>query len=217
MKPAKDSTVDYKKLVAKGYDICANAYNSAREKEKQLELSLLTSQLNDGASVLDIGCGAGVPIAKILAERFVVIGIDISLEQISRAQQNVKKGRFIHDDIMNQHFKSEAFDAVIMFYALFHLPREEHPKLIRRIYRWLKPKGLLLLTVTKSSNDSYTEDNFFGATMFWSNFSLDDYQFLLRDIGFVLQESCEIGHSYQGSCEIPSEQHPLLLAQKGNE
>ena len=106
MKPAKDSTVDYKKLVAKGYDICANAYNLAREKEKQLELSLLTSQLNDGASVLDIGCGAGVPIAKILAERFAVTGVDISLEQISRAQKNVLKGRFIHGDIMNQHFES---------------------------------------------------------------------------------------------------------------
>ena len=215
MKPARDS-IDYKRLVARGYDICANAYNLAREKEKQIELSPIFSQLKDGASVLDIGCGAGVPIAKILAERFAVTGVDISLEQIDRAQKNVKNGRFIHGDIMNQHFKSETFDAVTMIYTLFHLPREEHPQLIRRIYRWLKPRGLLLTTVTKSSHDSYTEDNFFGTTMFWSNFALSDYQFLLQDTGFTLKESCEIGHGYKSSFEIPSEQHPLLLAQKIN-
>ena len=216
MNPAKNSTVDCKRLVAKGYDICANAYNSAREKEKQRELSLITSQLKDGASVLVIGCGGGVPIAKILAERFALTGVDISFEQIVRAQKNVKNGRFIHGDIMNQHFKSETFVAVRIFYALFQLPREEHPELIRCIYRWLKPRGLLLVTVTNLSNDSYTEDDFFGTTMFWSKLSLSDYQFLLQDIGFALKESCEIGHGYQGSFETHSEQHPLLLAQKGN-
>lgn len=216
MKPAKDSTIDYKRLVAKGYNVCADAYNAAREKEKQPELSLLTSRLKNGASVLDIGCGAGVPIAKILAERFAVTGVDISLEQINRAQKNVEKGRFIYGDIMNQHFESKTFDAVTIFYALFHLPREEHSELIKRIYRWLKPKGLLLATVTKLSDDSYTEDSFFGTTMFWSNFSLGDYQFLLQNTGFVLIESCEIGHSYQSSFETPFELHPLLLAQKSN-
>ena len=32
----------------------------------------------NGAAVLDIGCGTGVPIAKSLAKRFSVTGVDAS-------------------------------------------------------------------------------------------------------------------------------------------
>ena len=34
--------------------------------------------LDDGVSVLDLGCGAGVPIARSLSRRYRVTGVDVS-------------------------------------------------------------------------------------------------------------------------------------------
>ena len=51
--------------------------------------------------MLDVGCGAGVPITQTLAQRFVVTGVDISGEMIQRARANVPQGSFIHGDIMS--------------------------------------------------------------------------------------------------------------------
>ena len=41
--------------------------------------------------VLDLGCGAGVPIARRLAERYKVTGVDISERQIMLVRRNVPK------------------------------------------------------------------------------------------------------------------------------
>jgi cyclopropane fatty-acyl-phospholipid synthase-like methyltransferase len=68
MQPANDPNVNYKELVQRSYDQCAKAYATARRKVNHPELALLTSRLPDGAHVLDIGCGAGVPIAQTLAK-----------------------------------------------------------------------------------------------------------------------------------------------------
>ena len=69
MKPANDPTVDHKALVRQGYDLCAAAYAEARSEEVNPELTLLTNRLHEGAAVLDIGCGCGVPIARTLARQ----------------------------------------------------------------------------------------------------------------------------------------------------
>ena len=94
--------------------------------------------------MLDIGCGAGVPITRTLAERFCVTGLDISSEMVRRALVNVPEATFILGDIMSVEFPPHHFDAVVAYYTIFHLPREEHPELIRRIYTWLKPGGWIL-------------------------------------------------------------------------
>ncbi len=213
MKPASDPTVDYKAVVRQGYDLCAAPYAEARSEEVNPELALLTNRLHEGAAVLDIGCGCGVPIARTLARQCHVTGVDISDEQIRRAQRNVPEGSFIHGDIMAMEFPLSRFDAAVAYYALFHLPREEHPELLRRIHRWLRPGGYLLMAVTRFAEAPYTEDDFFGVTMYWSNYGLDDYQKMLTEIGFKLLETTVIGHGYAEDKPAPAEQHPLIFAQ----
>src|ERR1051325_11727327 len=141
MLPATDPHINSKALVQRGYDLCAAAYAEARQGEAAPELDLLTCRLTAGALVLDIGCGAGIPIAWTLAQHFRVTGVDISGEQIRRARSNVPSETFIEGDIMSLTFPPASFDAVVAFYALFHLPREEHPELLQRIHTWLKPSG----------------------------------------------------------------------------
>lgn len=213
MQPANDLNVDYKALVQRGYDLCAAAYEEARQSEAHAELDLLSRRLTKGAHVLDIGCGAGVPIARTLAQRFQVTGVDISSEQIRRARRNVPEGMFIQGDIMSVTFPSASFDAAVAFYTIFHLPREEHPELLRRIYAWLKPSGYLLATVTLIAEAAYTEDDFFDVPMYWSNYGLEDYKTILTQIGFKLLDTSVIGHGYTEEKHTPAEQHPLIFAQ----
>jgi len=214
MKPADDPNYDYKALVQRGYDRCAQEYNQARQDEAQPELALLIKRLHQGARVLDIGCGAGVPIAQTLAQRFHVTGIDLSSKMIATAQSNVPEATFIQSDIMDAQFPKGHFDAAVSFYAIFHLPRQEHPELFRRIHSWLKGGGYFMGTVAQFNQSAYTEDDFFGETMYWSNFCLEDYQNLLTEIGFQLFEAGALGHGYNADEDIPEEHHPLVFAQK---
>jgi SAM-dependent methyltransferase len=213
MRPANDPAIDYKALVRQGYDRCAAAYDRMRQEESNPELALLTGRLRDGATVLDVGCGAGVPVARSLAQRFAVTGVDISGEMIRRATANVPAARFVQGDIMAVDFPASYFDAAVSFYAILHLPREEHRALFQRIYRWLKPGGYLLATVSALGEPPYT-DHFFGVTMYWSNYGLSDYEQMLVDVGFDLLEVGAVGHGYGEAYQGADEHHPLVFAQR---
>ena len=215
MKPADDPLADYKSLVQKGYDRIATEYAEARQKEADVGLGLLTEKLDLQARVLDVGCGAGIPIAFTLSQRFEVIGVDISKEMINLAEKNVPNAKFIHADVMSVDLPMAYFDGVVTFYTVFHLPREEHKELFRRIHRWLRPAGYLLATLTKENEEPYLEDDYFGINMYWSNYSLGEYEEMLTEIGFRILEVSSTGHGYSETHETPEEHHPLILAQRG--
>ena len=214
MKPADDPFVDYKALVRRGYDQCAHEYHQARQDQGQPELSLLLERLNASERVLDIGCGSGVPVARTLASQFRVTGVDISYQMIARARANLPEVDLIQGDIMDIQFPTAHFGAVVSYYAIFHLPREEHPDLFKRIHTWLKLGGFFLGTLANSNEDAYTEDDFFGTTMYWSNFGLDEYKQILQDLGFRLIDDMVLGHGYSPDQDRPTEHHPLIFAQK---
>ena len=217
MKLADDPTVDYKALVERGYDCCTASYDEARKEETVRALTMLMDRLDDGAVVLDVGCGAGVPVVRELTHRFIVTGIDISGRMIDRARVNVPVGTFIHGDIMSVDFPRSNFDAVVAFYSVFHLPREEHEELFRRLHRWLKPGGHLMATVSVWNEPGYTEDDFLGVEMYWSNYSVEEYKDILDRLGFDLLEVTTVGHGYNEMHQTPEESHPLILARKSTE
>lgn len=213
MKPALDPTIDYKRLVAEGYNACAAAYEQARRETVHPEIKWLKSRLPNRAHVLDIGCGSGLPVTRDLAKRFLVTGVDISAEQIRRARENVRHAEFFHSDIMALDFPAASFDAVVALYAIFHLPRGEHDRLFRNIRRWLKPGGYLLATLAQQPEEAYTEDDFFGAEMFWSNYGMSEYRAMLAEAGFEILNAGETGHGY--SVASPEESHPLVICRAG--
>ena len=208
MMPANDPACDYKALVRRGYEACAASYHESRSAEPGNELHGLIDRLDDGDAVLDIGCGAGIPIAQALAARCRVTGVDVSAEMVRRARRNVTTGDFVCADIMSVRLPPSSFHAVVALYSVFHLPREEHLCLFRRVHGWLKPGGYFLCTLSHRSEEGYTEQDFFGATMYWSNYGLGEYVDMLTEAGFVLLETRSVGRDR-------GEDHPLVLARKG--
>ena len=110
---------------------------------------------------------------------------------------------FITGDIASLDLESASFDAIVSFYTLFHLPRDEHRPLLERIARWLRPGGYILMTFAETAQPGYTERDFCGATMFWSNFELDWYVSALESLDFEILRHGVIGNE---------ERHPVVLA-----
>jgi len=212
MKPADDPSRDYRALVRDGYDRCVDEFNAARARESADVLAPLIERLAPGACVLDLGCGGGVPIASTLARSCHVTGVDISRAQIERARAQVPAATFIRSDMTSCRFDAGSFDAVVSLYALFHVPREEHRRLIGDIHSWLAPGGYLMASFATHDEPAYTEE-FFGVEMFWSNYGLDEYVRMIEECGFELLEQHALSHGY-ADADHPPESHPLLLAQR---
>jgi ubiquinone/menaquinone biosynthesis C-methylase UbiE len=107
-----------------------------------------TSSRSAGADILELGCGPGVPATQVLIAHekgFNVTGNDISAAQIALARVHVPKATLIQGDMLALDFAPASFDAVLGFYSIFHLPKEEQALMIEKIRGWLKPGGWLLV------------------------------------------------------------------------
>lgn len=209
MKPATDATRDYRLLVRDAYDRCASDYNAARSSEPPDALDLL-EDLPLGSRVLDLGCGGGVPVARTLAERHAVVGVDLSASMLRLARAQVPGASFVRADMGTVAFTPASFDAIVSFYAVFHLPRELQPALFRRTHRWLRPGGRLVVSVGGTDEPPYTE-KFFGVEMYWSHYGTAHYREMLVQAGFEIIEERVLRHGYRDD-GAPAESHPLLLA-----
>jgi cyclopropane fatty-acyl-phospholipid synthase-like methyltransferase len=110
-----DPDRDYRPLVRRTYDQIAAEFNRARVLESPDELAPLLEVLAPGSTVLDLGCGSGVPIAKALAASHAVIGVDLSAGQLANALAQVPNAQFLQADMSRCCFRPGSFDAVVSF------------------------------------------------------------------------------------------------------
>jgi SAM-dependent methyltransferase len=214
LKKAIDPSVDYRELVRKGYDECADLYAAARRGDDGDQLKALLPLLHHGSSVLDLGCGAGIPIARTLAKWHMVTGVDASESMLRLARSAVPEARFVRGDILDVEFETASFDAAVAVFVLFHLPRELHGRVFERVSSWLRPGGYFLATLSEEAEAPYTEDDFFGTRMYWSNLGYEEYRHLLLTLGFEIIGERIVGHGYGRKARARDEQHPMVLARK---
>ncbi|KEF51190.1 uncharacterized protein A1O9_12804 [Exophiala aquamarina CBS 119918] len=186
-----------KSLVQQSYDKIAQEYNdwtSAIESPrvpKLHDLLALVPNSSEGA-VLELGCGAGIPGTQLLASKFrTVVANDISDAQIDFAKKNLQsdKVKFIAGDMTKLTFAPSHFDAVVAFYSIIHLPREEQLGMFKQISSWLKPGGYLLCNLG-TTDDPGKSVTWLGDTqMFWSGFDADKYHQILTERGLGLIKS----------------------------
>ena len=178
-------------IVESGYDQMAESYLASKlplTAEAESLLERLLDGLPADAPLLDLGCGAGLPVTRWLAERGQITGVDLSARQLELARSHVPDGVFIQADMTEVEFSADSFGAVVAMHSIIHVPREQHDPLLRRIHRWLRPGGRFLATWPLSAWEG-DEENWsgWGGAMWWSHFGSDTYEVLLREAGFGIE------------------------------
>jgi SAM-dependent methyltransferase len=177
---------DPKEIVARGYDAIALRYAewAGQVASPSLEwLRDLDPRLPDGANVLELGCGRGVPVTRHLARRHRVTGVDISAVQIELARHHVPEASFMHADALDLDVAHGSLDAVVALYFFGHVPRQEQRELIGCISLWLREGGLLLATFGAGEPGEDVDEDWLGAPMFFASLGGDSYLPLLRECG----------------------------------
>jgi SAM-dependent methyltransferase len=190
---SRDAPGDPKRIVAAGYDAMAQRYlewSALRPSATRRHyLGRALELIPPGADVLELGCGAGVPMTRALADSRRVTGVDISATQVELARQNVPAATFLQADMTALDFPAASFDAVVAFYSLTHVPRDEQPALLRRISGWLRPGGLFLASMGADSSPDEVEDDWLGVPMFFSHFGARRNRRLVEEAGLVVEEA----------------------------
>jgi SAM-dependent methyltransferase len=201
-----------KHIVRDGYAQVAAAYLETRRLHPT-DLALLrrlTSALPPRASILDAGCGAGVPVAAHLAERFDVTGVDFSLPQLRLAKEFVPASRLVCQDLTAMGFAAEVFDAICSFYAIIHVPRGLHLAILTDFHRLLIPGGLALLCLGAEDLEEDVESDYFGAEMYWSHYDEATYREMLKQVGLQ-----EVWSDLVPDVLFGEGKHLFVLARKG--
>jgi cyclopropane fatty-acyl-phospholipid synthase-like methyltransferase len=188
-----DEATEARSVVREGYARIAEAYLRWIEEEPSPEQESATRELllglPAGARVLELGCGPGWPTLDALAERLSVVGVDLSRAQLSLAAGRVPAARLVEADLTRVEFREGVLDAVVSFFVLLHVPREEWADVFVRIRRWLRPGGLLSLCVGAGDNPGAVEPDFLGAPMYFSGWDPPTTLRLLREAGFTIESS----------------------------
>jgi SAM-dependent methyltransferase len=175
-----------KEIVARGYDAIALRYAEWAGRIDSPAMAWvreLDAQLDDGADVLELGCGRGVPATRELARRHRVTGVDISAVQIELARHHVPEASFVHSDAMELEIAPASFDAVVALFVFGHVPLDEQAGLIARISLWLRDGGFFLATFAAGEAGEDVDDDWLGVPMFFASLGGDAYAPLLRDAG----------------------------------
>lgn len=153
------------------YNAIAKDWDSARESLHPYEvpfLERLTQRLPKPAKVLDLGCGTGRPVAEFLLRKGIAVtGIDQAENLLALAKQRFPAGRWLEAE-METFEADETYDGAVIWDSLFHLPRDQHEPILRRVLGSLRQGSRLILTVGGSDHPPFT-DTMFGQTFFYDS------------------------------------------------
>jgi len=199
-------------IVKAGYNAIAARYLATRNEDSEdvQLLQELVQRLPKGAQVLDAGCGAGVPVTRTLSQHLNVTGVDFAEEQIRLARQLVPQARFLCQDLTQLTFADHSFDAICSYYAIIHIPRQEHRALLLDFHRILKPSGWVLLCLGADNLERDIAEDYHGTRMHWSHYDAETNLDMVRACGFTITWSGVVADATS-----PGAAHLFVLAQKG--
>ncbi|HEX6472884.1 MAG TPA: class I SAM-dependent methyltransferase [Streptosporangiaceae bacterium] len=207
-------------LQAAAFDRIGERYDEAfPHKEGQLEAGdWLADRLWPGAKVLDVGCGTGLPTARRLADAGCdVTGIDISDGMLQLARRDVPEGTFYQLDVAAlpaKGIEEGGFDAVVAFFSLLMLTREEIPPTLRTLRRLLKPGGHFLLSMVEADVDGMPL-RFLGNRVWVSGYLRDELCEVVAAAGFDVLDLRHLTYA-PATTTVPPEVQLFVYARRGD-
>lgn len=135
-------------------------YFSDTRKHLWSDLKWLKKFVKNGQNILDWGCGNGRLIFLLEGKKVNYFGTDQSEGLLKIAKSSFKKeikegwAKFISVANKKKQFSENFFDLVFTIASFHHLPdKESRLELLADVYKQLKPKGKLIITVWNLESD----------------------------------------------------------------
>ena len=108
--------------------------------------------IKPGGTVLDLGCGPGYPMTKVLVDAgLTVYGVDASPRLVAAFRERFPGLPVECNAVERSDFFGREFDAVMAWGLLFLLPADAQELVIDKAARVLTPGGQLVFTAPPSS------------------------------------------------------------------
>ena len=177
------------------YDRVAEHY--ATEFFEELKLKPFDCQLLDdfaesvrddsgNGAVCELGCGPG-QVARYLKDRGVNMrGIDLSSEMVRVATRLNADIPFQQGDMLALNLEDDSLAAIVLFYSIIHIKREDVTGALKEMNRVLTPAGRLFLAFHSGEGELH-RDEWYGETVSidFRLFQGDEMSGYLEDAGFV--------------------------------
>jgi phosphoethanolamine N-methyltransferase len=149
-------------------------------------------QLTPNDRILDVGCGLG-GFAFYFAKHFdvQVTGIELAEEIVKLVQERAvdlglsDKVNFLLQDAVLADFESETFSIIHFGESLMHFKHEDKVPMLKKVKKWLKPGGQLIIRDICTSDVLQTSQNEFKQFCSSAN-----YHFL------KIAEYCQVSKCY---------------------
>lgn len=200
---------EYRQKIQRVYDQTVKRYNQSRDELRtQRYLTRFMQYLPKQAHVLDLGCGAGIPIDDVLIKRgYLVTGLDFSAQQLVLARHNCPRAAYQQLDLAELTNDQFSADGIVCLYTIFHLPRVQHAQWLKTISTYLPKNAPLLISMGDQPFEGWHE--FHDQEIWSSHFGPTENRTMLKDAGFTI-ELDEIDRSGR-------ENHHLLIALKATD
>lgn len=150
--------------------------------------------------ILDFGCGPGRDLRTFTAMGHVATGLDGSerFAEMARADSGCE---VLQQNFLELDLPADRFDGIFANAVLFHIPKQELPRVLRELRASLKPGGVLFSSNPRGHNQEGWKGERYG-----SYHDLDAWRALLIEAGFV-----ELEHYFRPT-GLPREQQPWLAS-----
>jgi len=178
---------------ARVYERQAARFDAERPKglHERVWIDRFAGHLPAGGAVLDLGCGAGLPIAAhLIAEGYALTGLDASTAMLGIVRQRFPQNRWIRGDMTALELP-DRFDGILGWNSFFHLTPDQQRITLPRIARHLRPGGMTMLTVGPRAGEAAGHVG--GEAVYHSSLSPAEYRALLAALGlevldFVIED-----------------------------
>lgn len=109
-------------------------------------------QLPENAHILDAGCGSGRDSREFLAGGYRVTAFDASEKLAALATKAISHPVSVRT--FSQVTEHRAYDGIWACASLLHLPRQQIPHALARLWQALKPGGLLYLSFKQGEGNA---------------------------------------------------------------
>lgn len=170
------------------YDSVFERFVSARRREIGVhDVTEWARSLSPGSTILNLGCGDGVPISQALVKAgFEVFGVDSSPKMIAAFRANRPGASAECAAIQESAFFGRSFDAVVAWGVMFFLSAVDQETVIAKVARALKPRGRFLFTAPRPMVT--WEEPFAGVTFTCVSLGAERYGRLLSEHGLTLMD-----------------------------